>query len=129
MNLSLPLTEEIFTAYRKCPYKAYLKLQGTCGQPSDYETSQARLVAAYRAAARQVLLKGQEQAPGAEDSPPLAEAMRSGVPLIPDATVSDQGESCRLDALERVSGKGPGATPYRPSPPGRAWPSPAGSSS
>jgi predicted RecB family nuclease len=113
MSPSLPLTGEIFTAFRKCPYKAYLKLQGCRGEPSDYEVSQARLAATYRAAARQALSRG--QAPEVENSLPLPESMRIGLPLIPDATVSDSGESCRLDALERVSRKDvvPGIQ-YRP---------------
>src|SRR5262249_9776254 len=42
MNLLPSLTEDILSAYLKCPYKAHLKLRGTAGEQSEYEHTQAR---------------------------------------------------------------------------------------
>jgi hypothetical protein len=37
------LTDDVFTTFLKCPYKAYLKLRGLIGERSEYELLQARL--------------------------------------------------------------------------------------
>jgi hypothetical protein len=31
------LTDDVFAAFLKCPYKAYLKLRGVVGERSEYE--------------------------------------------------------------------------------------------
>jgi predicted RecB family nuclease len=106
-----PLTGEVFAAFLKCRYKAYLKFQGVAGEKSDYEQAQARLAAQYRAAATRELVRRQQGAV-VEAPPSLPDAIRAGPALITGVTVNDAGESCRLDALERV---GMGGTPsYRP---------------
>jgi predicted RecB family nuclease len=109
MNPSVPLTAETFAAFLKCRYKAYLKLKGEAGETSDYLRTQADLSRRYQAVVREALLK---QAGGAVESPPrLADAVRSGVVLIMDATVADGGLSCHIDALEKEDGESPR---YRP---------------
>jgi predicted RecB family nuclease len=102
-----PLTDEVFTAFLKCRYKAHLKLQGAAGETSDYEQVQARLAADYRVAARQELLRGRAVAAVAERPASAADAIRNGAALVMDATVSEGGERCHLDALEKVGDKGP----------------------
>jgi predicted RecB family nuclease len=109
------VTDEVFTAFLKCRYKAYLKLRGAAGEPSEYEQVQARLAAEYRVAARQELLRGRAGAAVAERPMSAADAIRGGAALVLDTTVSDGGESCRLDALEKAGDQEPGAKDsYRP---------------
>jgi hypothetical protein len=52
------ITDDTFAAFLKCRYKAYLKLRGEAGDKSDYQRTQDGLVAAYRAAATENLLRG-----------------------------------------------------------------------
>jgi Transposase IS66 family len=54
-----PITDAVFAAFLQCPLKAYLKLQGAVGEPSDFEAVQARRAAEYRAAARDELWRRQ----------------------------------------------------------------------
>jgi hypothetical protein len=130
MNPPLPITDEVFTAFLKCKYKAYLKLTGESGEQSDYRRLQDRLAAEYRAAAGQEVLKDRSEADVVARPPSLVDAVRSepslitdvtvsdageSSSLITDVTVSDAGESCRLDALEKLDPKPPRAGgSYRP---------------
>jgi predicted RecB family nuclease len=99
------LCDDTFTAFLKCRYKAHLKLTGATGEPSEYERLQARLAAEYRLAAQQEWLRSHREATVAESPPSLLEAMQARPHLILNATASDAGQSCHLDALERVSCK------------------------
>jgi predicted RecB family nuclease len=107
-----PITEEVFSAYLKCRYKAYLKLAGAAGEKSDYGSLQERLTADYRSAARMELVRRHAGGAVTEAPASLLEAVRGGADLITDAVASDGGEACRLDALERIDSKQAGA--YRP---------------
>jgi predicted RecB family nuclease len=108
------VTDDLFAAFLKCRYKAYLKLRGDEGEKSDYETLQSRLLAEYRQAATKQLLRASGGA-AVEGTPSLPETIRAKPDLITEATASDANESCRLDALERVGGSGPAAAAlYRP---------------
>jgi predicted RecB family nuclease len=62
MSPSAIISEEIFCAYLKCKYKAYLKLQGTVGEVSEYERLLAKLDVEYRKAAGRVLFRAQSKA-------------------------------------------------------------------
>lgn len=104
MNPSPPLTDDIFAAFLKCQYKAYLKLRGAAGVRSEYEQLQARLEAEYRVAARNDLLRMHGHAAVVQDPPSLPDAIRRGVPLILNATAKDANETCHLDGLERTGG-------------------------
>jgi predicted RecB family nuclease len=98
------LTDDIFAAFLKCRYKAFLKLRATAGEPSEYQQMQARLAAEYRRAARQELLRTCDPAAVVVSPPSLAEAIRGRPTLILDAAADDADGSCRLDALERTPG-------------------------
>jgi hypothetical protein len=98
------LTGETFAAFLKCRYKTYLKLQGTAGEPSDYQLLQARLTAEYRLAARLDMLRTRDPASVIVSPPLLGEAIQRRPALIFDALASDADGSCLLDALERVPG-------------------------
>jgi predicted RecB family nuclease len=112
MDSSTPLTDDLFGAFLKCPYKAYLKLRGETGERSDYERTQCRRSAEYRVAATSYLLAKLTGAAVIQSPPSLPDAIQSGVSLITDTVASDGGETCRLDALENLGDK---AVPmYRP---------------
>jgi predicted RecB family nuclease len=98
------LTDDIFAAFLKCRYKAYLKIQRAAGDPSDYQQLQTRLAAEYRLVARQKLLRTRDPASVVVSPLAIAEAIRSQPTLILDAPVADADGSCRLDALERGPG-------------------------
>jgi len=103
MTPSRELTDEIFAAFLKCRYKAYLKLRGEVGEASDYARTQADLSGRYRDAAQEALVK---QAGEVIETPScLADAVRSSPALITDATAADAGLSCRIDALEKKAGR------------------------
>jgi len=104
MNPSLPLSDDIFAAFLKCRYKAYLKLRGAAGETSEFEQLQARLTAEYRVAVRKDLLRMRGQAAVMQDPLSLTDAVRSGVSLILNATAKDANETCHLDGLERTGG-------------------------
>ncbi len=115
MNESTPLTDDVFAAFLKCRYKAYLKLQGACGEKSDHERVLDRLSAEYRVSARQELIRKHGGGPISEATPCLSAALKDRPPLILDALVSDADEACRLDALEKVRDQAPRArASYRP---------------
>jgi predicted RecB family nuclease len=103
MNPALLLTEEIFAAFLKCRYKAYLKLRGADGEKSDYERSQAGLAAEYRTLATENLLRRHEGTAVIESPSSLPAAIRAGAAIIFAVTADDAGESCHLDALERAT--------------------------
>src|SRR5262245_41801015 len=108
MQPSLALTDDVFAAFLKCRYKAYLRLRGETGDRSDYQRTQDGLDAAYRAIATEDLLRRHAGQRVVQGPLSLPDALRSGAALITDATASDAGESCRIDALER-HGSGPAA--------------------
>jgi hypothetical protein len=49
------------------------------------------------------MLEFRPEAVAVQDPPSLADAIRGGADLIFDATISKGGESCRLDAVERIA--------------------------
>jgi hypothetical protein len=103
MDQPQPITDEVFTAFLKCKYKAYLKLTGAFGEKSDYEKLQRRLDTEYRVSARAELLRKHPRGATVESPESLVDAIRRRAALITDVTASDGGEVCRLDALERPS--------------------------
>jgi predicted RecB family nuclease len=98
------LTDAILGAFHKCRYKAHLLLGGSIGEPSEYQQLHARLADEYRAAARQRMAQTRDPVSVIVSPPSLADALRRRPDLILDVQVADAGESCRLDALERLPG-------------------------
>lgn len=107
MNPLLPLTDEVFSAYLKCKYKAHLKLTGVVGEPSDYIKLQHRLSFEYRDSAKAEWLQRRRKEGVIENPASLADAIATGARTIVGSSATDMGESCRLDAVERLS-------PYQP---------------
>ncbi|HEY1379910.1 MAG TPA: IS66 family transposase [Gemmataceae bacterium] len=112
MSVELPITDDLVEACLRCPRKAYLRLTGVPGQPSAYVALQRTLDEEHRAAARAAWLRRRPLATVAADPPSIAAA--GGAQVITGLTVSDAGEACRFDALERIDDR-PGAAPrYAP---------------
>lgn len=103
MNSTSGLTDAVFDAFLKCRYKAHLKLQGTVGEPSEFQRLQARLATEYRLNARQAWLRSHDSTSAVVSSESLADAIQGRPTLILDALAADTDLSCRLDALEQNS--------------------------
>src|SRR5947207_12320795 len=112
MPVQLPVTDNVVEAYLKCPHKAYLRLTGVTGQPSEYVALQRTLDDQYRADARAAWLRRRPLATVAADPPSIAAARGSQV--ITGLTLGDAGETCRFDALERIDGASGTAHRYSP---------------
>src|SRR5947208_15449600 len=99
MPVPLPVTDGVVEAYLKCPHKAYLRLSGVAGQPSEYVALQQTLDAEYGADARAAWLRRRPLATVAAE-PPSIEAAH-GSQVITGLAVTDAGGTCRFDALDR----------------------------
>src|ERR1700677_2810449 len=97
------IAEETFSAYLKCKYKAYLKLQGAVGEVSEYERLLTRIDAKYRKTAGRELLRTQSKAAIADNPLSLSDAIKNGKTLILNASMNSDEASCHLDALYLTS--------------------------
>lgn len=112
MPVELPVTDDLVEACLHCPRKAYLRLTDAVGRPSEYVSLQRTLDEEHRAAARAAWLRRRPLATVAADPPSIAAA--GGSQIITGLALSDAGEICRFDALERIDGM-PGKVPrYSP---------------
>ena len=104
------ITDDIFAAFHKCPYKAYLKLRGETGQVSDFARVQARVATEYRRVVPGTLQRSHGAGEVVHEPPSLPDALRAGAGLILDVAVGDGDVSCRLDAVvpSESHGTGPG---------------------
>jgi len=91
------ITEEIFCAYLKCKYKAYLKLQGTVGEVSEYERLLTKIEGEYRKTAGRELVHTQGKAAISENPRSLSDAIQSGKELILNTAVKSDEASCLGD--------------------------------
>ncbi len=103
MSQIAPLTDDIFSAYLKCKYKAYLRLAGVAGEPSDYTRWQQQFAAVYRESAKTQWLQKKRTEEVIDNPESLPDAIAGGARTILDAIAIDTGESCHFDALERVA--------------------------
>jgi predicted RecB family nuclease len=106
MQQAATITDDIFSAFLKCRHKAYLKLAGQAGEPSEYERLQDRLTRRYREEARRRFVDGLGGAAAFPNPPSPAEAIHCGQDALIDATLEHDGESARLDAARRLTGRG-----------------------
>ena len=97
------ITEEIFCAYLKCKYKAYLKLQGAVSEVSEYERLLTKIDVEYRKTAGRELRRTQGKAAIAENPRSLSDAIESGKVLILNASMNSDVAACHLDAIYRTS--------------------------
>jgi predicted RecB family nuclease len=103
-NAVVPITNDLFRDFLNCKYKAFLKINGKCGQKSDYENLQVALLRDYRHQAEQRLLHSLHPDAPVEHNPvSLSEAIRPGPAAITAANAIADGMSCHFDALVCVS--------------------------
>jgi predicted RecB family nuclease len=106
MQQATTITDDIFSAFLNCKYKAYLKLAGQAGEPSEYERLQDRLTQRYRAEAQRRFLDGFGEVATILNPLSPAEAIHCGQDALIDATLGHNGESAHLDAARLLPGKG-----------------------
>jgi predicted RecB family nuclease len=97
----MPITESLFLAYCRCPYKAFLKSKGEVGVPSDYEVIQNQADARFKVEAIDRLLQSQPDSHVLREPPSLAVAIKKSVRLIVGAGVEALGAAHKFDLLER----------------------------
>jgi hypothetical protein len=112
MNPTLPIPQELLSAFLSCEYKAYLKAVGSAEEQSDFEQLQARLSKEYVVAARQHFLRKYHQAAFLQDPLSLCDAIKVGHQVFIDVTAIDDGKIGPLPALERADSPRPSSGKY-----------------
>jgi hypothetical protein len=102
--MATKITRDIIESWLNCKYKAYLKLTGESGTPSDYEamTKAAGQLSREEAIAKLVARYGEGDA--CRDMAVTAATLKQGKMLLADAELRDEGLSLRFDALKRADG-------------------------
>ena len=100
----MKITNEVLEGHLNCKFKGHLKLAGEVGTRSDYEamTTAARAASREQAIAKLVARSGEGAACGGTTV--TVATLRSGPPLLADATLEDESLSLRFDALKRAAG-------------------------
>ena len=95
------ITNQLFTGFLECKYKAYLISTGKFGSKSNFENIQIELFNDYRCRARQHFLKrfGDGEAP--QRNLPLTDLLNQQYPLATDVYFARDGISVLFDALLR----------------------------
>lgn len=101
MNVSV--SADLFSDFRKCKYKAHLKLNGKSGQLSDFERQHIRLSEEYRNRVEEHLLQLRRKADVSRRPRSLAHAIRHGYAVIINAYATVANMSCHFDALLRAA--------------------------
>jgi len=99
--VTVPITNEMFSDFLKCPYKAYLKMAGESGQESDYENVEARLLQGYRVRARTHLVATCRGANTCRTTCSLDDVMKSEYDISMDVTACVDDVSVHFDAVLR----------------------------
>src|SRR5215831_20470694 len=102
--MAMKITKEILEAHLNCKFKGHLKLAGEVGARSDYEAMTTAAMAASREQAVAKLVARSGEGAGCRGTAVTVAALRSGPPLLADATLEDESLSLRFDALKRVPG-------------------------
>src|SRR3954464_5804064 len=102
--MAMKITNEVLEAHLNCRFKGHLKLAGEVGTRSDYEamTTAARAASRDQAIAKLVARYGEGAA--CRGTAVTVTTLRSGPPLLADATLEDESLSLRFDALKRAPG-------------------------
>src|SRR5262245_5695447 len=102
--VAMKITKEVLESHLNCKFKGHLKLTGEVGTRSDYEamTTAARAASREQALAKLVARSGKGAA--CRGTAVTVATLRSGPPLLVDATLEDESLSLRFDALKRVPG-------------------------
>jgi len=100
------VSNDLFLAFLKCNYKAYLKLSGReSGTLTSYVKLQDSLMYKYRSRAKEQLLQSYKDDSVTVAPESLLDAMQHGYTTIVDSTEFTDGISTRYDALIQTSGR------------------------
>src|SRR4051794_18825427 len=102
--MAMKITIEILEGQLSCKFKGHLRLAGEVGTMSDYE---AMTTAARAASREQVIAKLIDrfgEGAACRGTTITVASLRSGPPLLADATLEDGSLSLRFDALKRTLG-------------------------
>src|SRR4029078_1342194 len=95
------ITLRVVEAFLRCPYKAWLKLQGRCGQVWDYEVLDAEI----KSSALSRLAAPEPSGPQLPNGLPLSSSiLAEGHELIFRPVLETDTLSFRFDALKRAKG-------------------------
>ena len=109
--MTTPLSADIFRDFLHCQLKAYLRVSGTSGKRSNYQTLEDALDRDYHSRAKEHLLASHASNTSVEMPPSLTQAMQQGHGLILDATVASDRFTIRFDALVRAAAHAPASAP------------------
>ncbi len=99
---SSPKTD-LFSAFRKCSYKAHLLLTGRLGAGTNFQKFQDRLAHDYHERAKEHLLNLYRDALVVDKPDSLQDAMEHHCAVITDAVEAIDGIPARVDALVSAS--------------------------
>jgi predicted RecB family nuclease len=102
--MAMKITNEVLEAHLNCKFKGHLKLAGEAGTRSDYEAMTAAAKVASREQAIAKLLARSGEGADCGGAAVTVATLRSGQPLLADATLEDEGLSLRFDALKLAPG-------------------------
>jgi predicted RecB family nuclease len=97
----MQITENLFSAYCQCPYKAFLKSNGEVAKVADYEVVQKEADARFKDQAIERLLRSHTEIDVSRDPVSLQLPINAGVVLILGARVEASGVVVTFDLLER----------------------------
>jgi predicted RecB family nuclease len=100
----MKITKEILEAHLNCKFKGYLKLAGEVGTRSDYEVMTTAARAASREQAITKLVARTGEGGASRGTAVTVAALKSGPPLLADATLEDESLWLCFNALKRVPG-------------------------
>jgi len=98
------ITREVLESYFQCKYKAHLQLAGEQGTKSDYELMQAETRNRVHLGAIDKLVTRYKADDVLEGAALTIRVLKHGVPLLVDASLTDEGLSVKFDALKKEAG-------------------------
>jgi hypothetical protein len=97
------VTDDIFSSYLLCKYKAFLKYWGESGTISEYEQYEREALARYKRQARGILLRKEKGILAQRYT--TNEDLKKGDPLLLNLTIQHADLQARFDCLEKSPGK------------------------
>ena len=93
----MKITNEVLEAQLNCRFKGHLKLAGEVGTRSDYEAMTTAARAASREQAIATLVARSGEGAARRGTAVTVATLRSGPPLLADATLEDESLSLRFE--------------------------------
>ncbi|MFQ5493728.1 MAG: hypothetical protein ACE5DX_06250 [Candidatus Dojkabacteria bacterium] len=97
--MKVRITNELFSDFAECKYKAYIKLTGKCGQKSEFEEFRNQQLQQYHAQARQHLLYAYRGKQVCTSYLSLSDVLTNGDNLVTDVVATESDVIAHFDAL------------------------------